>query len=166
MLNSPTLASLQGSKFFPNPHVSLGKADTIGPGNSGCKIWFLLLTRFPASCWVPSSLKVGTEDSACQRSYGTLSGWLECAAVTETDSQDSWTELTLQNCGSMLMLKQTNSSASLRGSDYFTFVFGTGVGTGILLLLLVQQCREVTEKLEITRAQIGGGWKDWKSNCL
>lgn len=96
------------------------------------------------------------EDPACQGSYGTLSGWLEHAVVTETDSQDSWTEMTLRNCGSMLMLKQTNRSAALQGSDDFTFVFGTGVGAGILLLLLVQQCRKVTEKLEITREQLGG----------
>jgi len=79
------------------------------------------------------------------------------AAVTETGSQDSWTEQTLQNCGSMLTLDQTNSSATLQDSNYFTFVFGTGVGAGILLLLLVQQCRKVTEKLETTREQLGGG---------
>ena len=40
MLTGPTLASAQWSNIFPNPRVSLAKADTTGPGNSGCKIRF------------------------------------------------------------------------------------------------------------------------------
>lgn len=88
MLSGPALDAPRGSKIFSNPQVSLGKTDTICPGNLGCKIWFLFLTGFPASWWVPVPLKPGLEVPACQRSHGTLSTRLTHAVETETDSQD------------------------------------------------------------------------------
>lgn len=65
-----------------------------------------------------------------------LSGWLEHAAVTKPDSQDRWTELSLQSYGNMPVLKQIDISASLQSSNDFTFVFVTGVGAAILLLVV------------------------------
>lgn len=148
---------------LPKPTVLTGK----GWNHSPCKLNMLDLVcpLCGNPCFLLSSIFTQIwSGGSCLSNHVTLSDWLVYAAVTEVDSQASWTESMLWHHDRVFMLKQTNSSASLQ-NNYFSLVFDTGAGARIPLLLLLHQCRKVAEKLKIARQHLGE-WKNWKSNRL